>query len=253
MFSRLLFNNNEEINSATLEVVPHEDLAGCVAEHADRMGVDMVLIPWMAQHRHLSQAHAHASTTASPGGGGEHGGESAKSPKAATGGMYNPFEALWRAGGHNLALHSSEQSSGASAVHSHFVRGVFAKAEVDVGLYVDQTDPSWMSSHSHDDKQGERELGGNLGGLGGGQGSLHLFLPFFGGPDDRLALEFVMQLCAANEGVSASVVRYVKVEEVVPSPGTLGVPEQAHLKGEMPAHLEGMMSVHSVWVSLCSF
>lgn len=35
------------------------------------------------------------------------------------------------------------------------------------------------------------------------------FFPFFGGPDDRLALEFVMQLCT-NPGISATAVRISK-------------------------------------------
>jgi len=39
----------------------------------------------------------------------------------------------------------------------------------------------------------------------------HLFLPFFGGPDDRLALDFVVQLCA-NPRVSATVVRITKCD-----------------------------------------
>ena len=37
-----------------------------------------------------------------------------------------------------------------------------------------------------------------------------MFLPFFGGPDDRLALEFVVQLCNENPCVRATVVRIVK-------------------------------------------
>jgi hypothetical protein len=37
----------------------------------------------------------------------------------------------------------------------------------------------------------------------------HLFLPLVGGPDDRLALDFVVQLCA-NPRVRATVVRITK-------------------------------------------
>ena len=36
-----------------------------------------------------------------------------------------------------------------------------------------------------------------------------LFVPFFGGPDDRLALDFAVQLCA-NPRISATVVRVTK-------------------------------------------
>jgi len=41
---------------------------------------------------------------------------------------------------------------------------------------------------------------------------MHIFLPFFGGPDDRLALEFVVGLCRRNERLRATVVRLKKVE-----------------------------------------
>jgi len=39
----------------------------------------------------------------------------------------------------------------------------------------------------------------------------HLFLPFFGGPDDRIALSFVIQLCM-HEAISATVVRMHEAE-----------------------------------------
>jgi len=47
--------------------------------------------------------------------------------------------------------------------------------------------------------------------------SQHIFLPFFGGPDDRLALSFVVQLCA-NPSVSATVIRMKKTasDELTP-------------------------------------
>ena len=38
----------------------------------------------------------------------------------------------------------------------------------------------------------------------------HIFLPFFGGPDDRLTLSLVVQLCAGDSGVTATVVRVRK-------------------------------------------
>jgi hypothetical protein len=42
----------------------------------------------------------------------------------------------------------------------------------------------------------------------------HIFLPFFGGPDDRLALDFVVQICA-NPRVRGTVVRLTKCDEVI--------------------------------------
>ena len=44
-----------------------------------------------------------------------------------------------------------------------------------------------------------------------GQALQHIFLPFFGGPDDRLALSFVVQLCMST-ATSATVVRFTQVD-----------------------------------------
>ncbi|KAL0950061.1 hypothetical protein HGRIS_010067 [Hohenbuehelia grisea] len=76
-----------------------------------------------------------------------------------------------------------------SVVHSEFVRKVFLNSPTDVALFIDRG-----ISHSS-----------------AGLEDQHLFLPFFGGPDDRLALEFVVQLCA-NPSVKATVLRIVKTE-----------------------------------------
>jgi len=65
--------------------------------------------------------------------------------------------------------------------YSHFVRKVFIESPVDVTVFVDRTG----ATHA---------------------GGAHLFMPFFGGPDDRLALSFVIQLCK-TVGITATVVR----------------------------------------------
>jgi len=106
----------------------------------------------------------------------------------------NPFDALFR----TAAVEKS-----ASAKHSHFVRGVFSQSKTDVALFVD-----------HGYTPGETRATGS---------TQHIFLPFFGGPDDRLALDFVVQLCA-NPNISATVVRMVKQEQSV-----VEAPEEAHL------------------------
>ena len=90
---------------------------------------------------------------------------------------YNPFEVLFG----NL----SKGDKSASMTHSQFVRGVFAQSKSDVALFIDTGDRS------------------------GAGGSHHVFFPFFGGPDDRLALEFVVQLCF-NPKMTATVIRYIK-------------------------------------------
>ena len=86
-----------------------------------------------------------------------------------------------------------------SLVHSQFVRGVFAQAGTNVALLFGQAPFSVCEQ-------------------------THLFLPFFGGPDDRLALDFVVQLCT-NPRVHAKVVRIAKCDIQADVSG----PEAAHI------------------------
>ena len=73
-----------------------------------------------------------------------------------------------------------------SPMYSHFLRRVFGESHTDMALFIDRGFGS-----------------GTTLAPGGGQ---HIFLPFFGGPDDRLALRFVVQLCA-HSNVTATVLR----------------------------------------------
>lgn len=76
--------------------------------------------------------------------------------------------------------------SSGSPLYTEFIRRAISEVSADVALFVD------------------RGFGGSASLVpGAGQ---HIFLPFFGGADDRLALRLVVQLCA-NEHVSATVVR----------------------------------------------
>jgi hypothetical protein len=108
---------------------------------------------------------------------------------------HNPFDALFK---------SSVSNKSDPALHSQFVRGVFqfSMSKTDVALFIDQ------------------------GHVPGAISTQHIFLPFFGGPDDRRALEFVVQLCT-NPNISATVVRVekrdVEVDDVEPlQPAHLG-------------------------------
>jgi len=160
-----------------VKMVPHEDLATCVKEEAVHRESQMVLVPWIPPTYH----HSHA----------EHDGPDAlpTEPNTPRHVSINPFENLFKtgAGGASGSKHPS------SALHSQFIRNVFAQCPADVMLYVDQEQSSSFKK-------------------GFSAGKHHLFLPFFGGPDDRLALEFVVQLCAANPRVSATIVRLIKRE-----------------------------------------
>ncbi|KAH8094890.1 Sodium/hydrogen exchanger family-domain-containing protein [Cristinia sonorae] len=99
-----------------------------------------------------------------------------------------PFDKLF-----NRQTSGREQT--AAVVHTQFVRKVFTETPADVALYIDRGFPSAYN----------------------GQSGTHLFLPFFGGQDDRLALSFVVQLCI-NPSVSATVVRFTKIESDELSP-----------------------------------
>ncbi|KAG8738387.1 K(+)/H(+) antiporter [Ceratobasidium sp. 414] len=116
--------------------------------------------------------------------------------------VHNPFDVLFKAG-------MAGMDNTSSGIHSHFLRQLFAQSPVDVTLFIDR---------------GRTSGGQSLGGSGGKH---HLFLPFFGGPDDRLALSFVVQLCA-HASVSATVVRMRKTE-AVDDVEPVAVPEVAHV------------------------
>lgn len=103
------------------------------------------------------------------------------SPEASVGSpvAYNPFDGIFGT--------SSSPDRTSSVVYANFVRKVFSESPTDVALFVDR--------------------GGEA------PGDQHIFLPFFGGPDDRLALRFVVQLCA-NPNITATIVRVKKTDDV---------------------------------------
>ncbi|KAH6906820.1 potassium:hydrogen antiporter [Coprinopsis sp. MPI-PUGE-AT-0042] len=76
-----------------------------------------------------------------------------------------------------------------------FIRSVFLQCPRDVALFVDRGAPTTSTSNEQ-----------------------RLFLPIFGGPDDRLALSFLVQLCVRT-GVSATV-----SGSTVEAPTSPGVP-----------------------------
>ncbi|CAK5263159.1 unnamed protein product [Mycena citricolor] len=94
-------------------------------------------------------------------------------------GAKNPFDGVFNRSG------SQDQTS--SVVYSEFIRKAFLHSPTDVALFVDRG----LSS--------------------GAPGDHFLLLPFLGGPDDRLALSFLVQLCA-NSNVQGKVVWISKME-----------------------------------------
>jgi hypothetical protein len=115
-----------------------------------------------------------------------------------------PFDALFR------------KDRSTSLPHSRFVRNIFAHAGTNVALLIGRAPFAAV------------------------RGQTHVFLPFFGGPDDRLALDFVMQLCA-NPRVRATVVRIAKRD----IQADVSAPDAAHLangeeKEEENVHRNGL-------------
>ncbi|KIO20684.1 hypothetical protein M407DRAFT_81305 [Tulasnella calospora MUT 4182] len=189
----------------------HERI-GVVAEESS---AQLILLSWSSPLRGLA--------------GGQHGGVALTvQPTMASGDSHgappqvthtsNPLAGLFAGpsshgaagGSHPTALTRHEKIN--SVAHSHFIRRLYASAPADVGLFVDN--------------QAVQQPGHILGS------QAHLLVPFFGGPDDRLALEFVVQLCERPE-VTATVIRVTKEALLSDSEGdakgNIELPEQAHL------------------------
>lgn len=108
-------------------------------------------------------------------------------PPTAPVASYNPFATLF-----GQATPSTPVPADSSVQYSQFIRQVFSQAKSDVALFVDR--------------------GLSAAATRPGVDGQHIFLPFFGGPDDRLALSVIVQLCAHNPAISATIVRVTKSE-----------------------------------------
>ncbi|KAL0571129.1 K(+)/H(+) antiporter [Marasmius crinis-equi] len=209
MFTRLLPWPESDVVEPKIEVIGSggEERVACVVDHAVSSTTTpvesgdrrtLIMLGW------LPPAPPVPPTPQSPVG----------TPRSIS---YNPFDALFR----NATRDHEEDAT----MHTHFVRGVFGNAGkrgVDVGLFVEL---------AHSRLQG---FGGSDGGDGEGT---HVYLPFFGGPDDRLALEFIVQLCEGT-GMKADIV-WVKVGQDPTSDGEKQL-EQVH-----PENLLTVTSVRS--------
>ena len=95
--------------------------------------------------------------------------------------LHNPFESMFG----SAAANSSVEHLPTPVYYSSFVRKAFSESQTDVALFIDRS------------------------GTSGASHGYHLFLPFFGGADDRAALKLVVQLCT-NASVRATIVRIKK-------------------------------------------
>lgn len=119
------------------------------------------------------------------------------------GSAHNPFDGIFHK--------TTTQDQTSSVVYSEFIRNVFLTSPTNVALFVDR----------------------GLNTQYTGPVNQHLFLPFFGGPDDRLALSFIVQLCS-NPSVQATVYRIDKTDDLSPSTTNL---EDLKLSAPHPAIL----------------
>ncbi|KEP46601.1 potassium:hydrogen antiporter [Rhizoctonia solani 123E] len=97
----------------------------------------------------------------------------------------NPFDAIF-------AGRSAAVDPASSINYSQFIRRVFVECRSDVALFIDRGLVPLETSGTY------------------GQ---HVFLPFCGGPDDRLALKFVVQLCV-HPAVSATIMWMKKMNDL---------------------------------------
>ncbi|KAG8960777.1 K(+)/H(+) antiporter [Tulasnella sp. 419] len=95
---------------------------------------------------------------------------------------YNPMEAIFGK--------QAPEDKATAVLYSQFIRGVFAESPSDVALFFDHG----LAADSANGVYGQ-----------------HIILPFFGGPDDRLALSFVVQLCT-HPAITATIIRVTKTE-----------------------------------------
>lgn len=113
----------------------------------------------------------------------------------------NPFDGVFH--------RTTTQDQTSSYVYSEHIRNVFAKSPSDTALFVDRGTSSTLQAGNQQ----------------------HLFLAFIGGPDDRLALSFLVQLCE-RPWVTATVVRITKTDDVKEknsSEGSSSPPTQPNL------------------------
>ncbi|KAG6810749.1 hypothetical protein H0H92_010493 [Tricholoma furcatifolium] len=173
--------------SCALSVVEQHEFPAAIARHVAESESQVVVLPW---------------SRGSGGGGPAPGTEDEASASASvTGratGALNPFDGVFH--------RTTKYDQTSSAMYSELIRRVFATSPSHVALFVDRglSAPYAYPSPSPSPYGAPQTQS---------QCDQRLFLPFFGGPDDRLALEFLVQICRNNVGVEGTVVRIQKMDE----------------------------------------
>ena len=161
-----------------LDITPHisivqaDSFPTSVSDHAGGLESELVVIPWTIPNVGNSTALIDPISSVTAEKEGLAAGTSSSA--------LSPFDHIF----------GSESTN--SPMYSHFIRRVFSETSSDLALFVDR---GFGSSADFTPGSGQ-----------------HVFLPFLGGPDDRLALRLVVQLCQ-HSNVSATVVRVSRNEE----------------------------------------
>ncbi|KAF9266162.1 potassium:hydrogen antiporter [Marasmius fiardii PR-910] len=167
------------LNTA-LEVVAWDEFTNVIGRHVEERKVEMLLVPW-----------------ASTGSGTAAAAVSNQEGPAAR----NPFDGVFNRSASSADEGSTTQHDQiSSVVYAEFIRKTFLTTPCDVALFVDRG-------------SGRLSVDSALSTSSLQTTDTVLFLPFFGGPDDRLALNLLVQICSRNPGVKAIVVRIQRTDD----------------------------------------
>ncbi|KAL0576601.1 K(+)/H(+) antiporter [Marasmius crinis-equi] len=180
--TRATSNGKASTLNTALEVVAWDDFTGVVKKQVEQRNIEMVLVPW-----------ASTGSGAAAAALGNQEGAAAR----------NPFDGVFHRSGaaptSPSAASSSQHDQMSSVVYAEFIRKVFLTTPCDVALFVDRGSGRLSVDSAASPVPAIQSV---------------LFLPFFGGPDDRSALNFLLQICSRNSGVKAVVVRIQRDEDI---------------------------------------
>ncbi|KAJ1987711.1 K(+)/H(+) antiporter [Dimargaris cristalligena] len=184
MFRTFGLLNNISVRSA-LSVCPTEDFAETLASNSDETRVNYAIVPWS-------------------GSGGIDDDQ-----------MASPLDYFFNRGG------PKEPHQGTSPQHLQFISEVFRRVSCNVAVFIDR---GFDISQDAAINPTERHLNGihsqwtsdaacHAIEASGGRGPVSVFVPFFGGADDRAAVYFALRF-AANPNIHISIVRFIRSDEL---------------------------------------
>lgn len=178
--------------SPHISIVAQDSFPSAVAEYAQDLASELIVIPWSVSGPQRPAADDKAGSSTD---------QAAPAPST-------PFDGIFATDG--------------SPIYTHFIRKLFSRATSDIALFID------------------RGFGGaHVTPPGAGQ---HVYFPFFGGPDDRLALRLVVQLCH-HAHVSATVIRisHSDISDSGSESGTVEAKDETKLSESAKVHQAALL------------